>query len=150
MINVYFPYMFKDGTTSREARVWHDNEYIWWICGSLCVFIDGWPRKGILSPASLKWHWSVQKTFIYFGAKTTQRAVPMKTWDRKRRMKRVSQLGVRPWSSQSKVKGPTFQKLGVRLKQGVGKMTRWVSIFGCSVGFLQSSCDSHEHTYIEC
>ena len=37
--------------------------YIWIsICGSLCVFVDEWPKKGTLSPTSLKRRRSIQKT----------------------------------------------------------------------------------------
>ena len=41
----------------------------------------------------------------------------------------------------------SFQKL--RWSWKVGTMSRWVSISVCCVEFSQSSCDSHEHKYIQ-
>ena len=64
--------------------------------------------------------------FVYFGVKTTQRVVHTKTYDTRRRTKRVSQLGLRLRSSQPGVRLRGCQlgvklwggHLGVRLRSG--------------------------------
>ena len=70
--------------------------------GSLCVrgLIA---REGILSLASLKRRQSVQKTFLclYWSEDHTKSSVCENQRGRKRRMNRVSQLGVRPRRGQS-------------------------------------------------
>ena len=86
------------------------NVYIYiYIWVSVCV--RGWVAKeGILSPASLKRHWSVQKIFpcLYCREDYVKSCTCENLRDRKRRTKEVSQLGVRLRSSQ----------LGVRLRSG--------------------------------
>ena len=82
---------------------------------------------------------SRRPSFVYFGTKTTQRAVPAKTWETERQEWRgSSQLGVRPQSGQSRAEKQSVRSM--ELRHGAMKMTtRWVSIFGSCVGLLQSS-----------
>ena len=73
------------------------------VCVGLCVCLWMGAQEGILSLASLKWHQSVQKTFLglLWHEDHTKSCAYKNPQDRERRMKRVSQLGVRPRSSQS-------------------------------------------------
>ena len=77
------------------------------MCESLCV--REWvANEGILSLAYLKWHWSVQKTFIclYWRKNHTKSPARENMRDWKRRTKDVSQSRVRLRGTQ----------LGVRLR----------------------------------
>ena len=82
--------------------------YKWmYMRGSLCVFMDGWPKRG----SYLRHLWSgagvSRKPFlVYIGAKTTEKAVPAKTC--KPRAEEHLEWGVRRRGSQ----------LGVELQSG--------------------------------
>ena len=62
-----------------------------YMCGSLCVLVDGWSKSG----SYLRHLWngtgvSRRPFFVYFGAKTTESAVPMKICKTGRKTKDVS------------------------------------------------------------
>ena len=112
------------------------DEYVW---ASLCV--RGWVAKeDILSPASLKQLWILQKTFLclYWREDHIKSCARENLLDRKRRTKDISQSGVEGQSVRTE-----SQKVKPRTR------TRWVSIFGCCIGFSLSYCDSYKHTSIE-
>ena len=78
---------FQESTTILNActksleTYWKHHVYIYiYIYGSVCVFMDGGPRRRfylrhLWSGAGLFW----RTFFFYFGTKTIQRAVPAKT-----------------------------------------------------------------------
>ena len=122
------------------------------MCWSLCVFVDEWPRRG-------SYRRSVQKSFLglLWREDHTKSCARENLRDRKRRVKRVSQFGVRPRRGTVRSREAVSAEqgsvqLGVRLEAESWKvrtMTRWVSIMGCCVGFSLSSRDSHEHKYVQ-
>ena len=134
-----------------------------YICGFLCV--HGWvANDGILSPAFLKRCQIVQKTFLclYWHKDHTKCCDRENLWDRKRMMKDVNQSGAEGQSVKSEtprqsVRSETpeqrVSQLGARLwsrkKIKPRRQTRWVSIFGCCVGFSLSSHYSHEHRMLK-
>ena len=81
--------------------------YVW-----VFVCVCGWVAKErILSPTFLKLRRNVQKTFLclLWREGHTKSSAREKLRDRKRRMKRVSQLGVRPRSGQSGAEGQSVE-----------------------------------------
>ena len=139
------------------------------VCESLCVFVDVWAKKGSYlrhpwpapecqeGPLCLLWHKGHTKSCACENL-----------WDRKRKMKRVSQLGVRPRSSQSGAEKQSVRSGGSEVRSETPKQRvthselrtwsraiknedteqwrRWSdesAFFGGCVGFLLNTRVSH-------
>ena len=82
------------GSNVEWAAGWHVGLY---------VFVDGWPKKG----SYLRHFWPVSEClFVYFGMKTTQRAVPAKTCKTRREGRwtvrsETPKLGVRQFKART-------------------------------------------------
>ena len=145
------------------------------MCGSLCVFVNGWPKRGSYLRHLRSGTGVSRPSFVYFGVrrsksvvyciinrlKTTQRAVPAKTCETRERTKDVVSLvwdseaesqrfrpKTRCWSVGSKLWVQSSRRAvwGQKWRhRAVKTMTRSVSIFGSCVAFLLSYHDGHEH-----
>ena len=112
--------------------------------------MDGWPRRRSYLRHLWSSVWVSRRPFlVYFGAKTTQRAVPTKTCEiGKGRRTSVSQ-SVRNETPSSESDNSSPGNWTVKSEAGrlaVKTMARWVSIFGSCVGFSQFSRWPYEQT----
>ena len=110
--------------------------YIWmYMCGSLCVLVDGRPRRAsYLRHLCLYWYEDHTKSFARENTQNWKRRT--KDVNPKRRGRHFRS---QEWNS--KVGSLEWDFEAGRWK--VRTMTRWVSIFGCCVRFSLSYRDSH-------
>ena len=92
------------------------------MCGSLCVFVDGWPKRR----SYLRHLWSGVRVFRrpFFGAKTTHGIVSAKTCETEEKGEGRQLV----WSET-----PKWSVRSETPKQGVGKLGWWPDELACLV-----------------